>query len=115
MLRGRSTLAVLAAAIYIACRQLDAPRTLDDIATISNIKRKFIAKYERELIFQLKIKLPTIDTTKCIARVANKVSISERTKHQAIHLMNDVVKNGIADGKDPMDSNCPICFMHKGW
>jgi hypothetical protein len=36
-----------------------------------------------------------IDTTKCIARVANKVNISEKTKHQAINLMNDVVNSGL--------------------
>jgi len=111
MLRGRSILAVLAAAIYIACRELDAPRTLDDIATISNIKRKSIAKYERELIFQLSIKLPIIDTTKCIARVANKVSISEKTKHQAIHLMNNVVKNSIAAGKDPIGLAATVLYV----
>ena len=101
----------MAAALYIACRQLNAPRTLDDITTISNIKRKSIAKYERELIFQLSIKLPTIDTTKCIARVANKVSISEKTKHQAINLMNDVVKNGIAAGKDPMGLAATVLYV----
>jgi transcription initiation factor TFIIB len=81
---------------------MEVPRTLDDIATISNIKRKSIAKYDREIIFQLGLKLPTIDTTKCIARVANKANISEKTKHQAINLMNDVVKRGVSAGKDPV-------------
>ena len=110
MLRGRSIPAVLAAAIFIACRQMEVPRTLDDIATISNIKRKSIAKYDREIIFQLGLKLPTIDTTKCIARVANKASISEKTKHQAINLMNDLVKNGISAGKDPMGLAATVLY-----
>ena len=44
--------------------------------------------------------IPTVDNTKCIARVANKANISEKTK-QAINLMNDVVKKSIAAGKDP--------------
>src|SRR5215472_10429447 len=42
MLRGRSISPVLGAAIFIACRELEVPRTLDDIATISNVKRKSI-------------------------------------------------------------------------
>ncbi|MGC1932660.1 MAG: hypothetical protein WA667_27110 [Candidatus Nitrosopolaris sp.] len=62
------------------------PRTVDDIAVISNIKRKSIAKCYRQIIFELDLKLPIIDSTKCIARVANKVNISERTKHRAIDL-----------------------------
>ncbi|HET8685531.1 MAG TPA: hypothetical protein VFM18_02565, partial [Methanosarcina sp.] len=100
--RGRSVSALLVAAIYIACRQMGVPRTLDDIAIISNIKRKSIAKCHRQIVFELDLKLPMIDTTKCIARVANKVNISERTKHRAIDLMNDVVKSGLSAGKDPM-------------
>jgi transcription initiation factor TFIIB len=100
--RGRSVSALLAAAIYIACRQMGVPRTLDDIAVISNIRRKSIAKCYRQMIFELDLKLPIIDTTKCIARVANRVSISERTKHRAVSLMNDVVKSGLSAGKDPM-------------
>jgi transcription initiation factor TFIIB len=81
---------------------MGVPRTLDDIAIISNIKRKSIAKCYRQIIIELDLKLPMIDTTKCIARVANKVNISEKTKHQAINLMNDVVNSGLSAGKDPM-------------
>jgi transcription initiation factor TFIIB len=110
MMRGRSSQAVLAAAIYIACRQMEVPRTLDDLATISNIKRKPIAKCYRELIFELQLKLPTIDTAKCIARVANIANISEKTKHQAMNLMNDVIKNGISAGKDPMGLAATVLY-----
>jgi transcription initiation factor TFIIB len=110
MTRGRSIHAVLAAAIYISCRQMEVPRTLDEIATIGNIKRKSIAKCHRELILELQLKLPTIDTTKCIARVANKANISEKTKHQAMTLMNDVVKTGISAGKDPMGLAATVLY-----
>ena len=86
------------------------PRTLDDIAIISNIKRKSIAKCYRQIIFELDLKIPIIDTTKCIARVANKVNISERTKHRAIDLMNDVVKSGLSAGKDPMGLAATVVY-----
>jgi transcription initiation factor TFIIB len=110
MLRGRSISPVLGAAIFIACRELEVPRTLDDIATISNVKRKSIAKYHRKLVFELQIKLPAIDSTKCIGRVANKVNISEKTKHQAINLMNDAVRRGVSAGKDPMGLAAAVLF-----
>src|SRR6266487_3683114 len=113
MTRGRSIHAVLAAAIYIACRQMEVPRTLDELARIGNIKRKSIAKCHRELILlilELQLKLPNIDTTKCIARVANKANISEKTKHQAMTLMNDVVKTGISAGKDPMGLAATVLY-----
>jgi len=99
---GRSISAVLVAAIYIACREMGIPRTLNDITTESNVKRKSIAKCYRQLLLGLDLKIPMVDPIKCIARVANKVEISEKTKHQAINLMNTVIKNEISAGKDPM-------------
>jgi transcription initiation factor TFIIB len=108
--RGRSVSALLAASIYTVCRQMGIPRTLDDIAIISNIKRRSIAKCYRQIVFELDLKLPTIDTTKCVARVANKVNLSERTKHRAIDLMNDVVKSGISAGKDPMGLAATVVY-----
>jgi transcription initiation factor TFIIB len=108
--RGRSVSALLAAAIYTVCRQMGIPRTLNDIAIISNTKRKPIAKCSRLIIYELDLKLPIIDTTKCIARVANKVNLSERTKHRAIDLMNDVVKSGLSAGKDPMGLAATVVY-----
>ena len=89
---------------------MGVPRTLDDIAIISNIKRKSIAKCYRQIIIELDLKLPMIDTTKCIARIANKVNISEKTKHQAINLMNDVVNSGLSAGKDPMGLAATVVY-----
>jgi transcription initiation factor TFIIB len=51
-----------------------------------------------------------IDARKCIARVANKVNLSERTKHQAIDIMNDVVKSGLSAGKDPMGLAATVVY-----
>lgn len=109
-LRGRSIPAVMAASIYIACRQMEASRTLDDIATISDVKRKFIAKYHRELVLEFQIVLPEIDSAKCISRVANNANITEKTKHHAINLMNEVVKLGISAGKDPMGLAAAVLY-----
>ncbi|HYT03081.1 MAG TPA: TFIIB-type zinc ribbon-containing protein, partial [Candidatus Acidoferrum sp.] len=49
LVRGRTISGVLAAAIYIACREMGAPRTLKDIATACNVKRKELSKDYRML------------------------------------------------------------------
>jgi len=110
IIRGRSTLAVLAAAVYIACRQMEAPRTIEDVVTASNIKRKAITKCHRELIFELQLKLPDIDNKKCVVRVANKANVSEKTKYKAINLMDEVVRQGISTGKDPMGLAAAVLY-----
>src|SRR5690348_8272058 len=107
---GRSIPAVMAAAIYIACRQMEVSRTLDDIATTSNVKRKSIARYQRELVFEFQLEVPEIDSTKCISRVANNANVTEKTKHQAINLMDEIVKHGMSAGKDPMGLAAAVLY-----
>jgi transcription initiation factor TFIIB len=107
---GRSISAVLVAAIYTACREMGIPRTLNDIATNSNVKRKSVAKCYRQLLLGFDLKIPMVDPIKCIARIANKAEISEKTKHQAINLMNTVMENEISAGKDPMGLAATVIY-----
>lgn len=51
--RGRTTSGLLAATIYAACREMQTPRTLNDIAEVSNNNRKDIARNYRLLLFEL--------------------------------------------------------------
>src|ERR671933_2771701 len=67
--RGRTISSVLAAAVYITCRDLEVPKTMKDIAAASNLKRKDIARTYRQLILELDYKVPNPDPIKCIAKV----------------------------------------------
>ncbi len=107
---GRSISAVLVAAIYTACREMGIPRTLKDIATKSNVKRKSVAKCYRQLLLGLDLKIPVVDPIKCITRIANKAEITEKTKHQAINLMNIVTQIEISAGKDPMGLAATVIY-----
>jgi transcription initiation factor TFIIB len=111
LVRGRTISSVLAAAIYIACREIGTSRTLKDIALTSNIKRKDIARTYRLLILELNYKIPMIDPVKCIVRVANKANLSEKTKRQAMDIMHRVTKSGISAGKDPMGLAASVLYL----
>src|SRR5215813_3956900 len=107
---GRSISALLAAAIYAACREMGIPRTLNDIARKSNVKRKSVAKYYRQLLLELDLMIPMVEPMKCITRIANKAKVSEKTKHHAINLMNTVIENEISAGKDPMGLAATVIY-----
>jgi transcription initiation factor TFIIB len=111
LVRGRTISGILAAAVYIACRELETPRTLKDIAADSNIKLHEVAKSYRLLYFELDLKIPIVDPLKCIARVANKANLSEKTKRQAAEIMNNVTKRGISAGKDPMGLAASVLYL----
>lgn len=111
LVRGRTVSSVLAAATYIACREIGISRTLKDIASTSNIKRKDIARTYRLLILELNYKIPMIDPVKCIVRVANKANLSEKTKRQAMDIMHRVTRSGISAGKDPMGLAASVLYL----
>jgi transcription initiation factor TFIIB len=108
--RGRSVSAILAAAVYIACREMGASRTLADIATAMDVKRKIISRSHRILINELDINVPPVDLVKCIARIANKMNIDEKTKRMAMHTMVDLVDREISTGKSPMGLAASVLY-----
>jgi transcription initiation factor TFIIB len=111
LIRGRTISGILAAAIYIACRELGTPRTLKDIAADSNVKLKEVARSYRLLYFELDLKTPLIDPMKCIVKVANKSKLSEKTKRQAAEIMAIVNKREISAGKDPMGLAASVLYL----
>ena len=109
--RGRSTSSMLAAAIYAACRELEAPRSLTDVAKASDVKRKDISRSYRILVRELDIKVPLVDPIKCIARIANRAKVSEHTKRMAVKTMIGLVGKRISAGKHPMAFAATVIYM----
>ena len=102
LIRGRSIIAVIAASLYAACRDTETPRTLNDITAAINIKRKDLAFSYRMLVKELGLKIPVVDSVQCVARIASKVGLSEKTKRYAVKILKKAKQNEISAGKDPM-------------
>ncbi len=108
LVRGRSISALVAAALYAACRDTQTPRTLKDIANASNIKKKDVARCYRLLIRELDLKMPVVDPVKCVARIASKAGLSEKTKRKALEILKRAEEGKISAGKDPMGLAKPL-------
>ncbi|KAF6242535.1 transcription initiation factor IIB [Nitrosopumilus sp. b1] len=102
LVRGRSISALIASALYAACRDTETPRTLKDIGHASNIKRKDIARCYRLLLRELSLKMPVVDPIKCVARIASKAGLNEKTKREATKILQTAEEVKISAGKDPM-------------
>ena len=111
LVRGRTIDGMLSAAVYTACREMGASVTLKDIAAASNLTYKDISKNYRVLVFELDIKIPLIDPMKCIVKVANKLSIKEKTKKQAMNIMSEVVEREMTSGKVPMGLAASVLYL----
>ena len=60
---------------------------------------------------RLDLRIPQPDPMKCIAKVANKVKLSEKTKRQATLIMSNVTKQEISAGKDPMGLTASVLYL----
>lgn len=111
LVRGRTVDGMLAAAVYVACREMGTSITLKDIAAASNLTYKDVSRNYRVLVFELDIKIPITDPMKCVARVANKLGINEKTKKQAMNIMNEIVKREMSPGKVPMGLAATVLYL----
>ncbi len=102
LVRGRSISALIVASLYVACRSSETPRTLKELCYLSNLKKREVSRCYRLLIRELDLRMPVLDPTKCITRIASKIGVGEKTKRKAVEFLERADESRISAGKDPM-------------
>ena len=90
IIKGRSIRALVVASVYAACRELNIPRTLDEIAETANTDSIFAGKCYRLLVRHLKLHLPVIDSNVYLAKIANKAKVSEKAYRKALEMLTTI-------------------------
>jgi transcription initiation factor TFIIB len=111
MIRGRTVSAMLAAATYIACREIGVGKTLKDMAEGSNVKPKTLSQCYRTLLTELDIKTPMLDPMRCVAKVASRMQLNEMTSRQAMGIMHNAMKSEASTGKNPMGLAAAVLYI----
>jgi transcription initiation factor TFIIB len=111
LIRGIPIKFAVIAALYIAFRELEIPRTLKELAEISNTDEKNLSRFYRNAILELDIKVPQVDVTKIIVKIANICKASEKSKREALKLVYEIVKRKIFASKDPMGLAGAIIYL----
>ncbi|MDQ1280545.1 MAG: transcription initiation factor [Thermoproteota archaeon] len=102
LIRGRSILAIVAAALYAACRFTQTPKTLKQISKASISDKKDVARSYRLLLNELDIQMPIVDAATCVSKIASKIGLEERVQQRAKDLLNRAEKKKFTTGKEPM-------------
>jgi transcription initiation factor TFIIB len=102
---------MLAAATYIACREMGVGKTLKDIAQGTNVKPKTLSQSYRILLTELDIKTPMLDPMRCVAKVANKMQLNERITRQGIDIMHTAIRKEASAGKNPMGLAAAVLYI----
>ncbi len=109
--RGRTTIALVAASIYIACREFSIQRNMKDIAQASNITLKALSRAYRLLLAELDLKIIPQDPSLIVMRVASTLNLSEKTKREAIKVLSEIKRRGGTAGKDPMGLAGAVLYL----
>ncbi len=101
LVRGRCIAAIVAAALYAACRFTKIPRTLKEVAEASVRDKGELARCYRLLIQKLDIQMPPDDPLDYVSKIAEKALITGETQGMAIKIVREAKRKRVTLGKDP--------------
>jgi len=102
LIRGRQIESVVSAVIYAICRQYGIPRTLDEIAEVSEIPKKEIGRTYRLITQELELKIPLTNPRFYITRFVTALKLSGEAQEKAIEILDQALKEGLISGRGPM-------------
>lgn len=101
LVRGRSMESVIAACIYAACRSYNIPRTLDEIASASDVERKEIGRTYRFIVRKLKIKVTPSSPKDYISRFASILHLSPKAQNESLKILKKADVSELTSGRGP--------------
>jgi transcription initiation factor TFIIB len=106
--KGKSVVCITAATIYMACKQCDVVRSLEEIcrgivpAKDVKSKTKLAARYYRTMVMEMgTLKAPVLTMDKYISKIANMTQTEVRVERLALEIAEKTKDNSISDGKSP--------------
>src|ERR671933_2763531 len=99
--KGRSTLGLVGAALYAACRETATPKTISDVATVCNLSSKDVMSHYKLILRELALQMPVLHGPDYVTLMANRLNLSEKTKREALKIYLQVQQSRISIGKNP--------------
>ncbi len=111
LVRGRSMESVIAACLYTACRSYSIPRTLDEMATASDVDRKEIGRTYRFIIRKLQIKIKQSSPKDYISRFASVLKLSPKTQNDALKILKRAEEVELTSGRGPAGISAAALYV----
>jgi len=106
--KGKSVISISAAVVYLACKQCDVIRSLEEILREVVMPRdvksktKLASKYYRTLVMELGANTaPVVTMDKYISKIANMTNTDTRVERLSLEIAEKTKDRNLADGKAP--------------
>jgi transcription initiation factor TFIIB len=101
LVRGRSIESVVAAIIYLVSRKHHLPKTLEELADASGVKKKDIGRSYRFACRRLGLRMPIATPMDYVPRFASELGLSGETEAKAIEILQKAREKGVTSGRGP--------------
>lgn len=108
VVKGRSVTSISAATVYMACKQCNVIRTIEEICTAIcepkdvKSKSKLAARYYRTMVMEMgQAVSPIVTMDKYISKIANVTQTDVRVERLALEISEKTKDNHLIDGKAP--------------
>jgi len=101
LVRGRSIAAIVAGALYVACRLGKIPKSLKEVAEASTRDEKEVARSYILLVRRLRLRMPIHDPLNYISQIAEKAGLSGKIQGLAVRILQKAQRKRLTSGKDP--------------
>ena len=106
--KGKSVVSISIATVYMACKQCDVVRSLEEICRgvcaerDVKAKTKLAARYYRTMVMEMgSAKAPILTMDKYISKIANITKTDVRVERLALEISEKTKNSNLADGKAP--------------
>jgi len=111
LVRGRSMESVIAACLYTACRSYSIPRTLDEMATASEVERKEIGRTYRFIIRKLGIRIKQSSPKDYISRFSSVLKLLPKTQNDALRILQKAEEVELTSGRGPAGISAAALYV----
>jgi len=101
LIRGRSIQGVAAASIYMACRQCNVIRTLEEVGKAANISKKESGRNYRFLLRKLETRVPPVQAKSYVSKFVNQLTLSGNVETLAMQILTQASAMRLTSGRGP--------------
>lgn len=101
LIRGRSIQGVAAAALYMACRQCNVIRDLEEISDAANISKKEGGRNYRFLLRKLEARIPKVEPQSYVSKFVSQLTLSGEVETIALRILDRATELRLTSGRGP--------------
>lgn len=112
LIRGRSITGIVAATIYIACKDAGILFPINQIENlVENCNRKNVVHYYKILLRQMKMNVVVQDPAQHVSKIAVRARLSGKSERRALDILSHVRGEPVLSGKKPVSLAAAALYL----